>query len=99
MGINQLYKRFNYVHTLREAGVSVEHVGQVMEPQLSVVAPRGDAEKEGIVVLIGLEGASSISTAGCRGGWGGVKDFDRYLDGVHKSARLLYIKKGLCHPI
>ena len=68
---------------MREARVSVEHVGEVVEPQFSVVAPRRDAEEESVVLPIGLEGAGSLAAvAGCRGGVGGVKYFNRDLHAV-----------------
>ena len=50
---------------LGEAGVSVEHVGEVVEPQLGVVAPRGDAEEKSVVLPIGLPRACSLAAASC----------------------------------
>ena len=69
---------------MREAGVSVEHVGEIVEPQFGVVAPRGDAEEESVVLLIGLAGAKSLAAAaaGRSGGMGCVKDFDGDLHAV-----------------
>ena len=50
---------------LREAGVSVEDIGEVVEPQLGVVTPRGDAEEESVVLPIGLPRACSLAAASC----------------------------------